>query len=108
MRNFQVMYGFLPSDRYAKLKKEVDMNEDYKGKMMRGMRSHFDIVEQKIDTPELKSFIKDYCNNPKYWYKVIENLHIKDIVGVFLFSCRCWLWIRGIWTGKWRWRKSYR
>ena len=80
MRNFQVMYGFLPQDRYDKLKKEVDMNEEYKGKMMSGMRSHFDIVEQKIDTPELTSFIKDYCNNPKYWYKVIKDLHIKEIV----------------------------
>lgn len=80
MRNFNLIYGFLPQDRYDKLKKEVNMNEEYQGRMMKGMRSHFDIVEQNITTPELTSFIKDYCNNPKYWYKIIESMHIKDIL----------------------------
>ena len=80
MRNFKVIYGFLPEETYKQLKQEIDMNDAYKGKMMQGMRSHYDIVEQNITTPHLKSFIEKYCNNPKYWFRIIEDLHIKEII----------------------------
>ena len=76
MRNFKVVYGFLENDFYEKVKEEINLNDSYKGKMTKGLRSHYDILEQNITTPYLKELIKNYANNPKFWKQLCEDLHI--------------------------------
>jgi plasmid maintenance system antidote protein VapI len=75
MRNFKVVYGFLDKVFYESLKTEVVELFNKENKTV-NMRSHFDITESEMITPNLLKFIKNYVNNPEFWLNLSKDLHI--------------------------------